>query len=107
MFPQLFNARAEQLVLEFANREMIESSLWKDFAIERELGAGVIDVKSFYVETPEDVAERIRLLLNYTDVEKLYINPDCGFFQLPRWITNLKLDAMVKGAHIVRQELGI
>ena len=107
MFPQLFNARAEQLVLEFANREMVESTLWKDFEIERELGAGVIDVKSFYIETPEDVAERIRLLLNYTDPEKLYINPDCGFFQLPRWITNLKLVAMVKGAHIVRQELGI
>ena len=107
MFPELLVAQAEQLVFEFANREMCESSLWKDLAIDRELGAGVIDVKSFYVETPEDVAERIREFLEYVPAEKLYINPDCGFFQLPRWITYLKLEAMVAGTKIVRRELGV
>ena len=38
--------------------------------------------------------------------EKLYVSPDCGFFQLPRWITYLKLEALVAGAKIVRKELG-
>jgi len=71
------------------------------------LGAGVIDVKSFYIETPEDVAERIRELLEYTPAEKMFINPDCGFFQLPRWISRLKLEAMVAGTNIVRRELGV
>ena len=105
MFPELLNVKAEQLVLEFANREMRESDLWKEFAVEKELGAGVIDVKSFYVETPEDVAERIRDLLRYVPAEKLYISPDCGFFQLPRWVSYLKLQAMVAGTEIVRREL--
>ena len=95
------------MVFEFANREMVESNLWEEFGIEKELGAGVIDVKSFYVETPEDVAERIREILKYVPPEKLYVNPDCGFFQLPRWISYLKLEAMVKGTKIVRRELGI
>ena len=107
MFPELLDVAADQLVFEFANREMCESSLWKDFGIEKELGAGVVDVKSFYVETPEDVAERIRELLKYVPVEKLYISPDCGFFQLPRWLSYLKLEAMVAGTSIVRRELGI
>ena len=105
MLPELLEARADQFVFEFANREMVESDLWKEFSIDRELGAGIIDVKSFYVETPEDVAERIREMLEYVPAEKLYINPDCGFFQVPRWLANLKLQAMVAGTRIVRKEL--
>jgi 5-methyltetrahydropteroyltriglutamate--homocysteine methyltransferase len=107
MFPALLDAKADQLVLEFANREMIECDLWKEFAVEKELGAGVVDIKSFYVETPEDVAERIRMLLKYVSPEKLYISPDCGFFQLPRWLCYLKLERMVAGTKIVRRELGV
>ena len=107
MFPELLDARADQLVLEFANREMSEKDLWREFGVDRELGAGVIDVKSFYVETPEDVAERIRAMLEFVPPEKLYVNPDCGFFQLPRWITYLKLKAMVEGTELVRRELGV
>ena len=105
MFPALLEANAEQLVFEFANREMSEIDLWKEFGVDKELGAGVIDVKSFYVETPEDVAERIRSVLEYVSPERLYISPDCGFFQLPRWLSYLKLEAMVAGTDIVRREL--
>ena len=39
--------------------------------------------KSFYVETPEDVAERIRTALKYVPAGKLWINPDCGFNPTP------------------------
>jgi 5-methyltetrahydropteroyltriglutamate--homocysteine methyltransferase len=85
---------------------MSEIGLWKELGIDRELGAGVVDIKSFYVETAEDVAERIRAILEFVPAEKLYINPDCGFFQLPRWITYLKLKAMVEGTRLVRAELG-
>jgi 5-methyltetrahydropteroyltriglutamate--homocysteine methyltransferase len=106
LFPALLEARCEQLVLEFANREMAEIDLWQEFASEKELGAGLVDIKSFYVETPEDVAERIRHALKYVPAEKLWINPDCGFFQLPRWLSALKLNNMVAGARIVRRELG-
>ena len=106
MFPELLEVNAEQLVLEFANREMSESDLWTEFGVDKELGAGVVDVKSFYVEKPEDVAERIRTLLKHVEPERLYVSPDCGFFQIPRWLAYLKLEAMVAGTEIVRQELG-
>ena len=107
MFPELLEANADQLVFEFANREMSEVGLWKELGVDKELGAGVVDIKSFYVETPEDVAERIREVLKYVPPEKLYISPDCGFFQLPRWLSYLKLEAMVAGTKIIRSELGI
>ena len=31
--------------------------------------------------------------------------PDCGFFQLPRWLAFQKLQRLVQGVEIVRQEL--
>ena len=107
MFPDLLDAKADQLVFEYANREMSEIDLWKEFGVDRELGAGVVDVKSFYVETADDVAERIRQILEYVPADRLYINPDCGFFQLPRWLSYLKLEALVAGTKIVRSELGL
>ena len=105
MFPELLKTRSDQLILEFSNREMNESDLWGKVGDDRELCAGVIDIKSFYVETPEDVANRIRQILKVIEPDKLQISPDCGFFQLPRWLTCLKLDAMVKGTNLVRKEL--
>jgi 5-methyltetrahydropteroyltriglutamate--homocysteine methyltransferase len=105
MLPELLNARCHQLVLEFANREMKEVELLKEIAADREVGAGVVDVKSFYVESPEEVAQRARQVLKYVPPEKLALVPDCGFFQLPRWLAALKLNTLAAGAKIVRQEL--
>lgn len=103
--PDVLDAKTDQFVLEFANREMAEIELWKEIAADRELGAGLIDQKSFYIETPEDVAERIRIALKYVPLEKLWINPDCGLNPTPRWIGLAKLKSMVEGAKIVRREL--
>ena len=105
MLPELLESKCDQFILEFANREMAELELCQELAQEREIGVGVIDIKSFYRETPEDVAELIRRSLEYVPAEKLWIVPDCGFFQLPRWITVKKLESMVAGTKIVRQEL--
>ncbi|MAO88919.1 MAG: methionine synthase [Dehalococcoidia bacterium] len=105
MWPLLNDMRADQLVLEFANREFVDVDLWKSVSESRELGAGVIDVKSFYVETPTDVATRIKRLLEFVPAEKLWINPDCGFFAVPRWLAIKKLNAMAAGTQLVRTEL--
>jgi 5-methyltetrahydropteroyltriglutamate--homocysteine methyltransferase len=105
MFPTLLEADCDELVLEFANREMVEIELLGEIAQVKDVAAGVVDVKSFYVETPEDVAERIRLALQHVAPEKLTILPDCGFFQLPRWLAFQKLQRMVAGTQIVRREL--
>jgi 5-methyltetrahydropteroyltriglutamate--homocysteine methyltransferase len=105
MLPDLLNAKCDQLVLEFANREMKEVELLKEIAGQKEVGAGVVDVKSFYVEPAEDVAHRIRQVLKYVPAERLTLVPDCGFFQLPRWLAALKLKALAAGTRIVREGL--
>ncbi len=104
-FPGLLQARADQFVLEFASRELSELDLWQQYGDGRELGAGVVDVKGFYPETPEDVADRIRRLLKVSKPEKLYVNPDCGFGWSPRYMCLQKLRALAGGAVIVRKDL--
>ena len=105
MFPEIMETRCDELVFEFANREMKEIELVKEIASAKGVGVGVVDIKSFYVETPEDVAERVREALKHVPPEKLHLCPDCGFFQLPRWLAFLKLKALVEGTKIVRKEL--
>jgi 5-methyltetrahydropteroyltriglutamate--homocysteine methyltransferase len=105
LFPAFHEARADQFVFEFANREMKEIERLREFCGERQVGLGVVDIKSFYVESAEDIAARIREALQYVAPEKVFINPDCGFFQLPRWLSVLKLRRMVEAARLVRREL--
>jgi 5-methyltetrahydropteroyltriglutamate--homocysteine methyltransferase len=106
LYPTLRDLRAAQIVLEFANRGMDDLRAWREFAADKELGAGVIDVKAFKAESASDVAERIRAALEHVAPDKLWVNPDCGFWETPRWVTKQKLAALVEGARIVRKELG-
>jgi 5-methyltetrahydropteroyltriglutamate--homocysteine methyltransferase len=85
---------------------MSELDLWRETLPERELAAGVIDVKNFHRETPDEVAAKIRHVLKFVPAEKLWIVPDCGFNQSPRWYAVNKLNAMVAGTRLVRAELG-
>jgi 5-methyltetrahydropteroyltriglutamate--homocysteine methyltransferase len=59
-----------------------------------------------YQETPEDVAERIRVCLEHVPADKLYLNPDWGFRRVARWIATRKLESMVQGTAMVRKEIG-
>ena len=107
VFPTLGDLKASQIVLEFANRGMEDAARWKDFPRDKELGAGVIDVKAFKAETAQDVAERIRGFLQVIPAERLWLNPDCGFWETPRWVVKQKLAALCAGTALVRKELGV
>jgi 5-methyltetrahydropteroyltriglutamate--homocysteine methyltransferase len=106
LYPALRDLRASQIVLEYANRGMDDLKLWREFSSDKELGAGVIDVKAFKAESAADVAKRIRAVLEHVPAQKLWLNPDCGFWETPRWVAKQKLAALVEGARIVRKELG-
>ncbi len=106
LFPYILELNASQYALEFANRELSEIDLWQEFPSDKELAAGLVDVKNYYVETADEVAERIRTALKYVKVDKLSIVPDCGFSQTARWASRAKLKSMVDGTKIVRKELG-
>jgi 5-methyltetrahydropteroyltriglutamate--homocysteine methyltransferase len=95
--------RVDELVLEFANREMAEVEILGEIAAAgRDVAAGIVDVKNYYVETAADVAERIDAVLAVgVPSERLTLVPDCGFSQTARWATRAKLRALVAGRDLV------
>jgi 5-methyltetrahydropteroyltriglutamate--homocysteine methyltransferase len=105
LFPGILEAHVQQLTVEFARRGGEDLELFRQLPEHIALGAGVIDVKTQAIETPELVAERIRKALEVIPAERLFVLPDCGLFHLPRDVAFAKLSAMVEGARLVRKEL--
>ena len=83
----------DELVLEFANREMAEVEILGEIAAAgRDVAAGVIDVKNYHLESADEVAERTEAVLAAgVPAERLTLVPDCGFSQTARWATRAKL----------------
>lgn len=67
--------------------------------------SGLLDLGSGDAETPAAVADRIRRALEVVEPGRLVVAPDCGMKYLSRDLAFRKLEAMVAGAHIVREEL--
>jgi 5-methyltetrahydropteroyltriglutamate--homocysteine methyltransferase len=91
LFPAIQELRCDQLMLEFANRQMADIECLEDLSGSYEIAAGVVDVKSFHEETAEDVAARIRQVLRFVPAERLTVTADCGFSALPRWLARSKM----------------
>ena len=66
---------------------------------------GTLDLSDMNIETPDTVAARIRRALPYVPAERIVVAPDCGLKYLPRDVAFGKMQAMVQGAAIVRNEL--
>jgi len=67
---------------------------------------GVLDLGDPSVEAPETVAGRIRAGLAHVPADRLVAAPDCGMKYLPRPVAFAKLQALARGAAIVRAEIG-
>jgi len=106
LYPRLLDAHVSQFVFEYANREMSEIELWSEFPSDKEVAVGVVDVKAFRVETPEEIVDRARLALRHIAPERLWLVPDCGLWETPRWVGLAKLRSMVEAARVLRRELG-
>ncbi|HUA21553.1 MAG TPA: hypothetical protein VMB25_22570 [Bryobacteraceae bacterium] len=100
---ELVDTPANAISIETAQSKLDCSVLAK--MIGKNIVLGVIDLSTNEVETPETVAARIRRALPYIPAERLIIAPDCGMKYLPRDAAFGKLQSMVAGARIVREEL--
>lgn len=107
MFPHFLDIRVDEIHLEMASREFAEIEVIEQVAKRKDVAVGIIDVKSYYVETPTDVADRVRLCLNHAPADRLSFAPDCGLSQTARWAARQKLKNMVEGVKAVRQELRV
>ena len=76
---------------------------------DNKLCIGVVSHRSLQVEVPEDVAGLIRKALKYLPPERVLLSSDCGFGRqgVSRTHAYYKMIAIVRGANIVRRELGL
>jgi 5-methyltetrahydropteroyltriglutamate--homocysteine methyltransferase len=107
MFPAFLDFTVDEIHVEMASREFAEIEVIGQIARRRDVAVGIIDVKSYYIETPQDAAERVRLCLKYAPPERLSLAPDCGLSQTARWAARQKLANMVEGVRIARRQLGL
>ena len=101
---ELDNCAADQISLECAQPKVDPAIL--DVLPSKTILLGVLDLRDTTVETPDQVATRIRGALQHVPAERLVIAPDCGFKYLPRDVSFGKLKSMVEGRDIIRAELG-
>jgi 5-methyltetrahydropteroyltriglutamate--homocysteine methyltransferase len=106
MFPAFLGMKVDEIHLEMASREFAELQLLELIAKDKDVAVGVIDVKSYYIETPEDVLHRVKACLQHAAPERLSFAPDCGLSQTARWAARQKLKNMVAGVHLARKQLG-
>jgi 5-methyltetrahydropteroyltriglutamate--homocysteine methyltransferase len=102
--PEFHNCSVQQVSIETAQSNL-------DTAVLKRLPGktivlGVIDLDDMTVEDPQTVAKRIRRALPHCAAERIIVAPDCGMKYLPREVAFGKMLAMVKGAEILRSELG-
>jgi 5-methyltetrahydropteroyltriglutamate--homocysteine methyltransferase len=97
--------KVEQHALDFALRDMVDVHALSELEPHREVQAGVIDIRSLYIETDDQIVERIHKVLEHVEPERVYLSTDCGLKALPRFVAQEKLKALTRAAARVRAEL--
>ena len=106
MFPAFLELGVDEIHVEMASRELAESEIVGTIAERLDVAVGIVDVKSYWVEPPEEIARRVRHFLQFAPAERLSFAPDCGLSQTARWAARQKLANLVRGVAIVREEVG-
>jgi 5-methyltetrahydropteroyltriglutamate--homocysteine methyltransferase len=101
--PQLADTTAGQISIEAA-QPRLDLSVLKELK-NKTVMVGVINLGSEAVETPQEVADRVRAALKVVPAEKLVLAPDCGMKYLTREAAFGKLKSLAEGVAIVRKEL--
>ncbi len=119
LFPHILEAKnISQLALEFANRDGREAGVdettrkgysflkfFKENAEDLEIGLGVIDVHTDFIEPVELIKDRIRYALKIIDKDRIYVNPDCGLRTRTWSVARAKLENMVRAVKELRKEI--
>ena len=105
IFPVLAQSRIDQVSLECANSRVPLDLL--RLLGEKSISLGAIDVATDHIETPEEVAATLRRALGHVAIERLEASTNCGMAPMDRAVALSKLDALAKGAALIRRERGL
>ena len=95
----------EMKYADFLELNEVAAAVGKD----KKIALGMISHRTLQIETPEEVAHDIRRALKVIEPERLILSTDCGFGRqgISRAHAFYKMVSLVRGANIVRRELGL
>jgi 5-methyltetrahydropteroyltriglutamate--homocysteine methyltransferase len=105
MMPLFKESMADVIHLESVSEEFADLDVYRDFPTDKVLGLGVVNAKNTIVESPEQIADRIRARLEVVPADRFLVSPDCGLGYFSRTTAFAKLRNMGKAVEMVRAEL--
>ncbi|MFT3817565.1 MAG: uroporphyrinogen decarboxylase family protein [Rubrivivax sp.] len=103
--PELRGCRCRQVSIETAQSHL-DCAVLAELRDDQQVMVGCVDLADLTVETPEQIAARIRRALPFVAKERVILAPDCGMKYLPREVAFGKLRAMAAAAKLLRAEHG-
>ena len=109
IYPDMLRLPVKQIHLAFKNTDFEYLDLMKkdEYAADKDLGVGVTDIHTRFIEDVEDVKEGIRRTLKLFSPERLWIYPDCGLKTRTTDEAEAKLQVMVDAVRDIKRELEI
>jgi len=107
--PHLNKLDVDVLTFECATSDGMDLESIGRAITDKKIAIGVVDHRNLQVERPEQVADLIRRALRHIPADRLILSSDCGFGRegMSRRIAFYKMVSIVRGANIVRKELGL
>ena len=102
-FPLLAKSSIDQVSMEVAGSKVPLEVL--DLLGEKVVQAGVIDVATEVVETPEQVAAELERILEHLPPARVVASTNCGMVPLPRPVAEAKLQALGAGTALARSRV--
>ncbi|MCI8753794.1 MAG: 5-methyltetrahydropteroyltriglutamate--homocysteine S-methyltransferase [Bifidobacterium pseudolongum] len=96
---------ADVISFEASRGDLVVLDAIHDAQFETEAGPGVYDIHSPRIPSTDEIEERIGEILDKMDVDKVWINPDCGLKTRGNAETWPSLEHMVEAARRVRARL--
>ena len=79
ILPALSDLQVDILMLEFAIPAAGDFAVLRDLPERFDIGLGCVDCRSSHIDTPVEIADRVRRAVQYVAPERILLHPDCGF----------------------------
>ena len=109
ILPALSDLQVDILMLEFAIPAAGDFAVLRDLPERFDIGLGCVDCRSSHIDTPDEIANRVRRAVQYVAPERILLHPDCGFApgsaaDIPLDEAYLKLRNEALAAKMLREE---
>ena len=105
IIPAIDDMDADVITFEASRSDLLILDSLKENHFKTEVGPGVYDIHSPRVPSVEEIQTALNKMLDKIEIEKLWVNPDCGLKTRGVPETEASLKNMVKAAEIIRAEL--